>query len=68
MGGIATFLQCILNRFGGWGTDLVVFTMLNLSLVRYSLILNPIPAGVGQFDPPPCSFLYITQKVLVCGC
>ena len=24
---------------------------------------NPIPAG--QFAPPPCSFFYITQKVLV---
>ena len=29
-------------------------------------IVNPIPAGgEGQFDPPPSSFFYITQKVLV---
>ena len=26
--------------------------------------VNPIPAGGDQFDPP-CSFFYITQKVLV---
>ena len=29
-------------------------------------VFNPIPAGGGgQFDTPPCSFFYITQKVLV---
>ena len=27
--------------------------------------LNPIPAGGGGQIDPPCSFFYITQKVLV---
>ena len=30
--------------------------------------LNPIPAGGESIWPPPRSFFYITQKVLVRGC
>ena len=54
----------------------LTYSVYNFKIYSVSLILqtlfseffNPIPAGgVGQFDPP-CSFFYITQKVLVWGC
>ena len=43
------------------------------SLVHWFIgltFVNPIPAGGGSIwpSPLPCSFFYITQKVLVWGC
>ena len=35
------------------------------SYSRHLPALNPIPAGGGVNLTPPCSFFYITQKVLV---
>ena len=38
---------------------------LKINIPKSEFFINPIPAGGGgQFDPP-CSFFYITQKVLV---
>ena len=62
------FIYFILSFFQDYST----ITNLSNNILRFRtkkltnkmIVLNPIPAGGGQFDPP-CSFFYITQKVLV---
>ena len=41
----------------------LMIKMLNDHVLK--IVLNPIPAGGGVNLTPPCSFFYITQKVLV---
>ena len=61
---LKTFQNCILSKFAL--IKICIHVQIDReTIVSLSRVLNPIPAGgEGQFDPP-CSFFYITQKVLV---
>ena len=54
------------NTAGSLRRNILYFLKFFLLFLKYMFLklFNPIPAGGGgQFDPP-CSFFYITQKVL----
>ena len=44
------------------------YTKVFFSIHQLNKAFNPIPAGGGGSIWPPCSFFYITRKVLVWGC
>ena len=48
-----------------------LFYLVSIHILHFIESLNPISSGrvgVNLTPPPPCSFFYITQKVLVWGC